>query len=227
MNARTFAIVGLCDHRAGHRRRAGAQVCVLREGRTRRLTPRRPRPHRLPPRTSTPTQASRRPPYEFEYKGLFAGVIISVMRHAGMDVELTIGVGEKSFEVLVAPMPWLDAKRAVFRPGERVEIRRMRGGTAGAVTRSWRARSTPLTRRSSCGISRDARSGTDWRTSRRNFPIIPQIHRCAWCDAGGPREHQDALTGDGLKPEFSTRLDDRGDSAPCCSQTRLMPAAAA
>jgi hypothetical protein len=62
------------------------------------------------------------PAYEVRYEGLFAGVIYSVMRHAGMDVELTIGVGEKSFDVVVAPMSWLDAKRAVFRPGERVEI---------------------------------------------------------------------------------------------------------
>jgi hypothetical protein len=78
------------------------------------------------------------PAYEFEYEGLFAGVIHSVMRHAGMDVELTIGVGEKSFDVLVAPMSWLDAKRAVFRPGERVEIvgaRRDRGSGDTIVAR--------------------------------------------------------------------------------------------
>jgi hypothetical protein len=62
------------------------------------------------------------PPYDVAYEGVFAGVIVSVMRHPGMDVQLTLGVGEKSFEVLVAPMSWLDAKRAVFRPGERVEI---------------------------------------------------------------------------------------------------------
>lgn len=62
------------------------------------------------------------PVYEAQYEGLFAGVIHSVMRHDGMDVELTIGVGEKTFEVLVAPMNWLDHKQAVLRPGERVEI---------------------------------------------------------------------------------------------------------
>lgn len=62
------------------------------------------------------------PVYEVQYEGLFAGVIHSVMRHDGMDVELTIGVGEKHFEVLVAPINWLDRKQVVLRPGERVEI---------------------------------------------------------------------------------------------------------
>jgi hypothetical protein len=79
---------------------------------------------------ATPTTASNvdphasvaAPPYDVAYEGVIGGVIVSVMRHPGMDVQLTVGVGEKSFEVLVAPMSWLDAKRAVFRPGERVEI---------------------------------------------------------------------------------------------------------
>jgi hypothetical protein len=62
------------------------------------------------------------PPYEIAYEGLVAGVIQSVMRHPGMDVELTIGVGEKTFAVLVAPMNWLDEQQAVFRSGERAEI---------------------------------------------------------------------------------------------------------
>ena len=62
------------------------------------------------------------PAYDADYEGLVAGVIYSVMRHPGMDVQLTIGVGEKSFEVLVAPMHWLDSKQVVFRSGERVEI---------------------------------------------------------------------------------------------------------
>jgi len=61
-------------------------------------------------------------PYEAEYEGLVSGVIQSIMRHPGMDVELTIGVGEKTFDVVVAPMNWLDAKQAVFRPGERAEV---------------------------------------------------------------------------------------------------------
>jgi hypothetical protein len=61
-------------------------------------------------------------PYDVKYEGLFAGVVYSVMRHQGMDVALTIGIGEKTFDVLVAPLKWLDAKQAVFRPGDRVEI---------------------------------------------------------------------------------------------------------
>jgi hypothetical protein len=62
------------------------------------------------------------PAYDVATEGLVAGVIHSIMRHSGMDVQLTIGVGEKSFEVLVAPMNWLDSKQVVFRSGERVEI---------------------------------------------------------------------------------------------------------
>jgi hypothetical protein len=62
------------------------------------------------------------PPYRVESEGLFSGVITSVMRHQGMDVELTLGAGENTFEVLVAPLNWLDAKQASFRPGERVEV---------------------------------------------------------------------------------------------------------
>ena len=62
------------------------------------------------------------PAYDTASEGLVGGVIYSVMRHPGMDVQLTVGVGENSFEVLVAPMNWLDGKQVVFRPGERVEI---------------------------------------------------------------------------------------------------------
>jgi hypothetical protein len=74
-------------------------------------------------------------PYQMESEGLFAGIVHSVMRHSGMDLELTIGVGEKNFEVLVAPVAWLDAKLAVFRPGERVEIvgARSERGTGGTI----------------------------------------------------------------------------------------------
>jgi hypothetical protein len=57
-----------------------------------------------------------------EYEGLFSGIVYSVMRHQGMDVQLSVGVGEETFEVVVAPMDWLDRKNVVFRPGERVEI---------------------------------------------------------------------------------------------------------
>lgn len=62
------------------------------------------------------------PAYDVTSEGLVAGVIYSVMRHSGMDVQLTIGAGEQSFDVLVAPMNWLDGRQVVFRPGERVEI---------------------------------------------------------------------------------------------------------
>ena len=62
------------------------------------------------------------PRYDVGQEGLISGVIYSVMRHPGVDVQLTIGVGERSVEVLVAPMEWLDAKRAVFRTGERIAV---------------------------------------------------------------------------------------------------------
>jgi len=62
------------------------------------------------------------PAYDVATEGLVSGVIYSIMRHSGMDVQLTIGVGEKSFEVMVAPMNWLDSKQVVFRSGDRVEI---------------------------------------------------------------------------------------------------------
>jgi hypothetical protein len=75
-----------------------------------------------PAPTAAPHASVDAPAYEVGYEGVFAGVIYSVMRHPGMDVELTVGVGEKSFNVLVAPVGWLDSKGAVFRPGERVEI---------------------------------------------------------------------------------------------------------
>jgi hypothetical protein len=74
------------------------------------------------PQTNTAPDAAVAPTYDFAYEGLVAGVIHSVMRHPGMDVELTIGVGEKNFEVLVAPMKWLDSKQATFRTGQRIEV---------------------------------------------------------------------------------------------------------
>jgi hypothetical protein len=79
----------------------------------------------VPPQAGTdaiPRGGIAAPAYDAGYEGLVAGVIYSVMRHPGMDVQLTMGVGEKSFEVLVAPMDWLDGKQVVFRPGERIEI---------------------------------------------------------------------------------------------------------
>jgi hypothetical protein len=78
------------------------------------------------------------PAYDTAYEGLVGGVIYSVMRHPGMDVQLAIGVGEKSFDVLVAPMDWLDGKQVVFRPGERIEIvgaRQDRGSGEAIVAR--------------------------------------------------------------------------------------------
>jgi len=81
--------------------------------------------------TAAPPQASTAPvpgggnaaaAYDAAYEGLVAGVIYSVMRHPGMDVQLAVGIGEKSVQVLVAPMAWLDGKQVVFRPGERIEI---------------------------------------------------------------------------------------------------------
>jgi hypothetical protein len=62
------------------------------------------------------------PEYNVATEGLIAGVIYSVMRHAGMDVALTVGAGERTFEILVAPTAWLDRLGAAFRPGDRVMV---------------------------------------------------------------------------------------------------------
>ena len=77
--------------------------------------------HGVAVQTPAPDAVSAAPAYG-QYEGLIVGVIYSVMRHPGMDVQLTIGVGEKNYEVMVAPMNWLDARNVVFRPGERVEV---------------------------------------------------------------------------------------------------------
>jgi BON domain len=77
----------------------------------------------FPPLPSVAPHASATAPlYDAGQEGVISGVIYSVMRHPGMDVQLTVGVGERTVEVLVAPMEWLDAKRAVFRTGERIAI---------------------------------------------------------------------------------------------------------
>ena len=68
------------------------------------------------------TTASEAPAYDFEYEGSFSGIVLSVMRHQGMDVQLTLGAGENTFEVLVAPMDWLDQKHVVFRTGDKVNV---------------------------------------------------------------------------------------------------------
>ena len=60
--------------------------------------------------------------YDAAHEGLFTGIVYSVMRHQGMDVQLTVGVGEATFEVLIAPMEWLDRQNVVFRQGEKVQI---------------------------------------------------------------------------------------------------------
>jgi hypothetical protein len=60
--------------------------------------------------------------YDVEYEGLFAGIVQSVMRHQGMDVQLTLGAGENVFEVIVAPMEWLDRQNVVFRTGETIHV---------------------------------------------------------------------------------------------------------
>jgi hypothetical protein len=73
-----------------------------------------PQTHDVTP-SSTPT-------YDADYEGLISGIVISVMRHQGMDVQLTVGVGEATYEVLVAPMEWLDRQNVVFRMGEKLEI---------------------------------------------------------------------------------------------------------
>ena len=78
--------------------------------------------------------AAAAPVYEFQYEGLFSGVIYNVMHHAGVDLQLTIGVGETSFEVVVAASDWLDARHIVFRPGERIQIVGARGDRGSSNT---------------------------------------------------------------------------------------------
>jgi hypothetical protein len=122
MNLRTLAVLGLALSLPAA---AAAQehkcACCAKGGHDAHATT--PAPATPPAASNVDPHASvAAPAYDVAYEGVIAGVIVSVMRHPGMDVQLTLGVGEKSFEVLVAPMSWLDAKRAVFRPGERVEI---------------------------------------------------------------------------------------------------------
>jgi len=115
MNLRTLAVVGLVLSLPVAARAEDHQcACCMKGGHS---------DHAAAKQTPAPTgDATAAPAYDAAYEGLVAGVIYSVMRHPGMDVQLTIGVGEKSFEVLVAPMNWLDGKNVVFRQGERVEI---------------------------------------------------------------------------------------------------------
>jgi hypothetical protein len=79
-------------------------------------------PHHDRAMSHAPSATAASPAYEFQYEGLIGGVIYSVRRQAGLDVQLTIGGGEKSFDVIVAPLNWLDAQHVVFRTGERIEI---------------------------------------------------------------------------------------------------------
>ena len=62
------------------------------------------------------------PAYDAAQEGPFRGVVYSVTGHVGMDLLLTVGVGEGTLEVLVAPTGWLDRNNVVFRSGETVEI---------------------------------------------------------------------------------------------------------
>jgi hypothetical protein len=131
MNLRTLAVVGLVLSIPVAARAEDHQcACCTKGGHG---------DHAAAKQTPAPTgDATAAPAYDAAYEGLVAGVIYSVMRHPGMDVQLTIGVGEKSFEVLVAPMNWLDSKQVVFRQGERVEIvgaRQDRGSGATIVAR--------------------------------------------------------------------------------------------
>ena len=123
MNLRTLAVLGLaiCLPAAAAAQEHKCACCAKGGHDSHAAAPQDPA---APPAAShvDPHASVAAPAYDVAYEGVIAGVIVSVMRHPGMDVQLTLGVGEKSFEVLVAPMSWLDAKRAVFRPGERVEI---------------------------------------------------------------------------------------------------------
>jgi hypothetical protein len=60
--------------------------------------------------------------YEVENETMLVGIVESVMRHEGMDVQITLGIGENRAEVVVAPKDWLDEQQYVFRPGERIEV---------------------------------------------------------------------------------------------------------
>jgi hypothetical protein len=71
---------------------------------------------------ASPAAPTGAPVYDAAHEGLFTGIVYSVMRHQGMDVQLTVGVGEATFEVLVAPMDWLDRQNIVFRSGEKVTV---------------------------------------------------------------------------------------------------------
>ena len=226
MNLRTLAVLGLAISLPAA---AAAQehkcACCAKGGHDAHATT--PAPAAPPAASNVDPHASvAAPPYDVAYEGVFAGVIVSVMRHPGMDVQLTLGVGEKSFEVLVAPMPWLDAKRAVFRPGERVEILgsryRPRHRRPARRTRALHGRSDHR---------RPGRRGTPALELIADhagiFPIIRHTHRCAlWTPVGfaNIRMHSPATVS---SPSSAHTCFSRGDSAPCCSQTRVMPAAAA
>ena len=92
-------------------------------------------PAAAPPAARTqPAPRPAAPAYEVEYEGLISGVVHSVMRHEGMDVQLTLGVGETTMQILVAPMDWLDAQQFTVRPGESVEIVGARQSASAADT---------------------------------------------------------------------------------------------
>jgi hypothetical protein len=78
-----------------------------------------PAPSAAAPAVTAPGTAA---DYAVEYEGLLAGIVYSVMRHRGMDVQLTLGIGENTYEVIVAPMDWLDRQNVVFRTGEKIDV---------------------------------------------------------------------------------------------------------
>ena len=122
MNAQTLALLGAMVLAAPGLAAADGQKCCAKDGsHSDHATAAQP-PASHPPASTVEPHATGVAPYQIETEGLFTGIVHSVMRHSGMDLELTIGVGEKNVEVLVAPVAWLDAKNAVFRPGERIEI---------------------------------------------------------------------------------------------------------
>jgi hypothetical protein len=77
---------------------------------------------RVVPTQDAPRYEKDVPLYEIEFESTLAGIVVSVIQLPGVDVRITIGVGEHMMDVFVAPKEWLDGKNYVFRDGERVEV---------------------------------------------------------------------------------------------------------
>jgi hypothetical protein len=122
MTLRILAIAALAvaipsaSNAQGHK----CACCAGNQGTTATAPATHPDSHTTPQAQAVPRSAP--PAYDVEYEGRVVGIVESVMRHQGMDVQLTVGVGENRMEVIVAPMDWLDEKQFVIRPGERVEV---------------------------------------------------------------------------------------------------------